>query len=134
MRTTEWRKITGSVVNRVSGTDGTHGHRQPSPRRLGEVGGGGGDDADAEPRRQSSERGVALVVERMAVPAQLDADPFSAEPVHQVRERLLCSFRPSGRERLADMTFATAGQDVPVATRRLGQRVVVIAQDTLLPT
>ena len=61
----------------LPGPDRAHRHGQPSARRLGEMRGGGGDDADAEPRRQLGERGVALVVERMAVMGQLDADPVA---------------------------------------------------------
>ncbi len=36
---------------------------------------GGGDDADTEARRQSGQRGVAFVVERVTMMGQLDADP-----------------------------------------------------------
>ena len=133
MRTTKRGKVTGRLVHRVAGPDGAHRHRQPAPRRLGEVGGGGGDDAEAEPRRQLGERGVALVVEGMAVMGQLDADPVAAEPVHQVGQRLLGGLRAAVGKRLADMAFAASGQDVPVPACRLGQRVEVVAQLALLP-
>ena len=81
-----------------------------------------------EPRRQLGQRGVALVVEGMAVMGQLDADPVGAEPVHQVGQRPAGGFRAAGVQGLAHMAFATTGQDVPVPARRLGQRVIVIAQ------
>lgn len=42
---------------------------------------GGGQDADPEARGQ---RRIALVVERLTVPGQLDTDPRRAEPVHQI--------------------------------------------------
>ena len=102
------------------------------PRRLGEVRGGGGDDTDTEPRRQLGQRGVALVVERMAVVGQLDADPVAAEPVHQVGQRLARRLRAAVGKRLAHMAFAAAGQDVPVPAGRLGQRVEVVARLALL--
>ena len=68
----------------MPGPDRAHRHGQPASRRFGEVRGGGGDDADAELRRQRGQRDVALVVERMAVVGQLDADPVGAEPVDQI--------------------------------------------------
>ena len=129
VRTTQRRKVTGRLVHRVAGPDRTHRHRQPAPGRLGEVGGGGGDDADAEPRCQFGQRGVAFVVERMPVVGQLDADPVAPEPVHQIGQRLLRRLRTAVGKRLADMAFAASGQDVPVPARRLGQRVEVVAQD-----
>ncbi len=128
MRTTQRRKVTGRLVDRVAGPDRAHGHRQPPARRLGEMGGGGGDDADTEPRRQLGQRGVALVVERMPVVGELDADPVAPEPVHQIGKRLVRRFRAAVGKRLADMAFAASGQDVPVPAGRLGQRVEVVAQ------
>ena len=67
-------------------------------RRFGEVRGGGGDDAHAEARRQGGERGVALVVEGVAVVGQLDGDPVAAEPVDQIGERGLGGFRTARRK------------------------------------
>ena len=81
-----------------------------------------------EPRRQLGQRGVAFVVERMAVMGQLDADPVAPEPVHQIGQRRCGRLRPAGGQRLADMAFAATGQDVPVPARRLGERVEVVAQ------
>ena len=69
------------------------------------------------------QRGVALVVERMAVVGQLDAHPVGAEPVHQIGKGCLGRVGPACGKRLAHMAFATAGQDVPVPAGRLGQRV-----------
>src|SRR5690242_8533416 len=126
MRTTKWGKITRRFVNRVTGPDRTHGHRQPAAGGLGEMGGGGRDDAETEPRRQFRERGVAFVVERLPVVGELDADPVGAEPVNQIGERFLGGFWAAVAERLTDVSFATPGQDVPVAARCLGQRVVVV--------
>ena len=123
MRTAQRRKPTGGLVHRVPGPDRAHRHGQPAARRLGEVRGGGGDDADTEPRRQRGQRGVALVVERMAVMGQLDADPVGAEPVHQIGQRRRRRFRAALGKRLAHMAFAAAGQDVPVPAGGLGQRV-----------
>ena len=84
-----------------------------------------------EPGRQLGQRGVALVVEGMPVVGELDADPVAAEPVHQIGQRLLRGLRAAVGKRLADMAFAASGQDVPVPAGRLGQRVVVVAQDAL---
>ncbi len=87
VRTAQRRKETGRLVHRVAGPDGAHRHGQLTPRRFGEVGGGGRDETQPELRRKLGQRGVALVVERMAVMGQLDADPVGAEPVHQVGQR-----------------------------------------------
>ncbi len=93
---------------------------------------GGGDDADAEARRQPGQRRVAFVVERVAMMGQLDADPLSAEPVHQVGQRPLRRVRAAVGKRLAHTALATSGQDVPVPTGGLGQRVDVVARLALL--
>ncbi len=61
---------------------------------------------------------------------ELDADPVAAEPVNQIGERLLRRCRATAGKCLADMAFAAAGQNVPVSTCGLCQRVVVVAQDT----
>ena len=105
------------------------------------MGGGGGDDADTgaapaatietEPGRQLGQRGVAFVVEGMAVTGQLDADPVAPEPIHQIGQRLFSSLRTAVGKCLADMTFAAPGQDMPVSTGSLGERVEVVAQDAL---
>ena len=87
VRAAKRRKETGRLVHRVAGPDGPHRHGQLTPRRFGEVGGGGRDETKTELRRKLGERGVALVVERMAVMGQLDTDPVGAEPVHQVSKR-----------------------------------------------
>ncbi|SHT51610.1 Uncharacterised protein [Mycobacteroides abscessus subsp. abscessus] len=55
--------------------------------------GGGGDDAETEPRRQRCQRGIAFVVERMSVVGQFDGHPVRAEPVHQAGQRLVRRFR-----------------------------------------
>ena len=44
--------------------------------------------AHPEARRQVGQRGVALVVERMTVMGEFDADPVAAEPVNQGGQRL----------------------------------------------
>ena len=93
------------------------------------MGGGGGDDPETEPGRQLRQCGVALVVEGMPMVGQLDADPVPAEPVDQIGKRLFRGIRAAAGKRLADMAFAASGQDVPVPVGRLGQRVVVVAQD-----
>ena len=105
------------------------------------MGGGGGDDADTraapaatietEPRRQLGQRCVAIVVERMAVMGQLDADPVAPEPVHQIGQRLFGSLGAAVGKCLANMAFAAPGQDVPVPTGSLGERIEVVAQDAL---
>ena len=89
-------------------------------------------DAQAESRRQLGQRGVALVVERMAVVGEFDADPVAAEPVHQVGQRRRCRIGPAGGKGLAHMAFTTAGEDMPVPAARLGQRVKVVARLALL--
>src|SRR4029078_10336868 len=96
--------------HRVAGADPSHCHRQPCSRRLGEMGGGGGDDADTgaapaatietEPGRQLSECSVSLIVEWMPVVGELDADPVAAEPVNQIGKRLLRRCRATGGKRL----------------------------------
>ena len=93
MRAAQWRKETGRLIHRVPGPDSAHRHGQPTPRRFGEVGGGGGDHTEPEPRSELGQCGVALVVEGMAVMGQLDADPVGAEPVHQVGQRHAGGFR-----------------------------------------
>ena len=93
---------------------------------------GGGDDADAEARREPGQRRVAFVVKRVAMMGQLDADPLSAEPVHQVGQRPLRRVRTTIGKRLVHNAFATSGQDVPMPTRGLGQRVDVVARLALL--
>ena len=93
---------------------------------------GGGDDADAEARRQPGQRRVAFVVERLTVMGQLDADPAGAEPVHQIGQRPLRRVRTAIGKRLAHMAFAAPGQDVPVPAGGLGQRVEVVARLALL--
>ncbi|CFB96319.1 Uncharacterised protein [Mycobacterium tuberculosis] len=81
---------------------------------------GGGDDADTEARRQSGQRGVAFVVERVTMMGQLDADPAGGEPVHQIGQRPLRRGRATLGKRLAHMAFAAASQDVPVPAGGLG--------------
>ena len=93
---------------------------------------GGGDDADTEARRQPGQRRVAFVVERLAMMSQLDADPAGGEPVHQIGQRLLRRFQTAIAECLANRTFPAPGEDVPMPTRRLGQRIEVVAQLALL--
>ena len=95
------------------------------------MGRGGGDHADTEPRCEFGQRGVALVVERMPVVGQLDADPVAPEPVDQVGKGFLGRLRTAAGKGLADMAFAASGKDVPVAARRLGERVEVVARLTL---
>lgn len=95
--------------------------------------GGGGDDIDTEPRCEPGQHGIALVVARMAVVRQLDADPILPEPVHQIGKCRRRRFRAAFRQCLPDMAFATPGEDVPVPACGLGQRVEVVAGFALLP-
>ena len=88
---------------------------------------------ETEPRRQVGQRGVAFVVERMAVMGQLDADPVAPEPVHQVGQRRGGRIRPAGGQRLAHMAFTAPGQDVPMPARRLGEGVEVVARACPFP-
>ena len=94
VRTPQRRKVSGGLVEGLPRADGAHRHGQPGPRRLREVRGGGGDDAHAELGCQCGQRGVVLVVKRMAVRRELDADTVCAEPVHQVGQCLLGRLRP----------------------------------------
>ena len=82
--------------------------------------------------RQLGQRGVAFVVERMAVMGQLDADPVARRTGPPDRPAPFRGLRTAVGKCLADMAFAAAGQDVPVSTGRLGQRVEVVAQVALL--
>ncbi len=66
VRTPQRGKVTGSLVHGVPSPDRTHGHGQPAAGRFGEMGPGGGDDADAEPGRQFGQDRIAFVVERDA--------------------------------------------------------------------
>ena len=68
----------------------------------------------------------------MAMLGQLDADPVCTESVHQVGQRRRSRVRPAGGQRSADMTFTTTGQDVPVSTRRVGERIEIEAQFAFL--
>ena len=61
----------------------------------------------------------------MAVVGQFYADPPLPEPVHQVGQRRRGGIRPAGSQRRADMAFPATGQDVPLAARRIGERVEV---------
>ncbi len=134
MRPAQRRQPAGRLVDRVAGPDRAHRHRQPAAGRLGEVRRGGGYQPDAESRSQVGELRVALVVERMAVVGEFDADPLAAEPVHQVGQRRRGRVRPASGKGLAHMAFAAAGQDVPVSARRLGERVKVVARLALFTT
>ena len=87
VRTAQRGQPSGGGVQGLPRPDGTHRHGQPAPRRPREMRPGGGDDADAEARREGGQRRVAFVVERVAVVGQLDADPVRAEAVHQVGQR-----------------------------------------------
>jgi hypothetical protein len=95
---------------------------------------GGRDDPHPEPRRKPGQRVVALVIERLAVMAQLDADPACPEPVHQIGQRPFGRIRSTTGKRLAHMALATPRQDVPVPAGRLGQRIEVVARLALLAT
>ncbi len=132
MGTAQRGQPAGRLVQRLSGPYRTHGHRQPTPRRRGEMRAGGGDTWEAESQGQFGQLGVDFVVERMAVPGQLDTDLLLPEPVHQVGQRRRGRIRPAGGQRGADMTFATTGQDVPVPARRVGERIDVEAQFAFL--
>lgn len=132
MRTAQGGQPSGGRIQRLPGPDGAHRHGQPAPRRPGEMRAGGGDDADPEARGQRGQRRVAFVVERLAVPGQLDADPRRAEPVHQIGQRPRRRVRPAVGKRLAHMAFAATGQDVPVPAGGLGQRVEIVAGLALL--
>lgn len=134
MRPTQRGQPPGRRVQRPPGPNGRHRHRQPAPRRLGEVRPGGGDDADAEARRQPGQHRVTFVVERVTMMGQLDADPAGGEPVHQIGQRPLRRVRATLGKRSAHMAFAAAGQDVPVPAGGLGQRVEVVARLTLFAT
>ncbi len=70
---------------------------------------GGGYQPHAEAGRQVGQRGVALVVERMTVMGEFDADPVAAEPVNQVGQRGRGRLRAAFGKRLAHMSFAAAG-------------------------
>ena len=74
----------GRGIQGLPGPDRRHRRRQPAPAGFGEVRPGGGHHAHPESWRQLGQRGVALVVEGVAVVSELDADPAGAEPVHQV--------------------------------------------------
>ena len=63
---------------------------------------------------------------------ELDTDPIASEPVHQIRQRHLGGFRTAFGKRLAHMAFATPGQNLPVSTGSLGERVEVVLGLTLL--
>lgn len=64
---------------------------------------------------------------------ELDAHPVGPEPVHQIGERGFGGSRPASRQGLPHMPLAASGQDVPMPTGGLGQRVEVIARLALLP-
>ena len=87
---------------------------------------------DPEPRRQRGQRGIAFVVERVAVMGELDTDPVGAEPVHQIGQRRRRGLRSTLRKGLPHMAFAASGENVPVPTRGLGQRVEVVPRLALL--
>ena len=93
---------------------------------------GGGNDAHTEARRQPGQRRVAFVVERLTMMGQLDADPAGGEPVHQIGQRPFRRFQTPIAKRLSDGPFAASGEDVPVPTRSLSQRIEVVAQLALL--
>ena len=78
----------GRGVQGVAGPDRRHGRRQPGPARLGDVCGGGGDHPHPEPHCQSSQLGVAFVIDGMAVVGQFDTDPAAPETIHQIGQRL----------------------------------------------
>ena len=78
---------------------------------------GSGDDADTEARRQFGQRRVALVVERLAMMGQLDADPAGAEPVHQIGQRTFRRFRTAIGKRLTYRTFAASRSECANALR-----------------
>src|SRR5271168_926672 len=99
---------------------------------MGEMRSGGGNDADTEARRQPGQRRVAFVVERLTMVGQLDADPASGESVHQIGQRPFRRFQAAFGKRLANGPFAASSEDVPVAARRLGQRIEVVMQLALL--
>ena len=132
VRTTQRSQPPGGSVQGLPGPDRAHRHGQPSARRMREMRCGGGDDVHAEPPRQPGQRGIAFVVERLAVMGQLDADPACAEPVHQIGQRPPRRIRTTLGKRLAHMAFAASGQDVPVPAGRLGQRIEVVARLALL--
>ena len=132
VRTTQRSQPPGGGIQGLPGPDSTHRHGQPAARRMGEMRPGGGDDTDTEAWRQSGQRRVAFVVERLTMMGQLDADPSSAEPVHQIGQRPFRRVRTAIGKRLAHMAFTAAGQDVPVPARGLGQRVEVVARLALL--
>ncbi len=93
----------------------------------------GRDGLDAEPTGQRGKSDVAFTVTRMPVVGEFDTDPITSEPVYQICQRDLGSFRATLGKRLAQMAFAAPGQDVPVAAGRLGERVEVVLGLTLLP-
>ena len=128
MRTAQRCQPAGRLVEGLPGPDRGHRHRQPAATGLGEVRRRGGDHAHPEPRREFGQCRVALVVEGVAVMGQLNTDPAGAEAVHQIGQRLGGGTRTAGRQRLAHMPFAAAGQNVPMPAGGLGQGVVVIAR------
>ena len=83
------------------------------------------------PNRGASSASAALRSSSsgMAVVGELDADPVRGRTGRPDRPAPFRGSGPPVGKRLADMAFATSGQDVPVPAGRLGERVVVVAQD-----
>ena len=87
VRTTQRGQPARSLVQGLPGPDRPHRHGQPAADGSREMRCGGGNNAEAEPRRQRGQRGVAFIVEWMAMVGQFDADPVRPEPVHQIGQR-----------------------------------------------
>ncbi len=134
MRPAQRGQPAGRGVHRVAGPDRRHRHGQPATFRRREMRTGGRDHAQAEPRRQLGQRGIAFVIVRVAVVGEFDADPVGTEPVHQIGQRPLGRVRAAAGECLLDMPFSASGEDVPMPSGGLGQRVEVIARLALLTT